>query len=484
MSSTRIRLAVLAAAVVSLGVGVSPAAAATVFCGQTITVNTTVDNDLRCPSGNGLLIGANGITLDLNGHTIRGYDDSGFMGLDGIVASGRQGVTIKNGTVTRFQGSGVVLSGSTGSVLRGLTLSNAGPAVALNASADNLIVDSDISNADLYTPALTLGGDRNVLRASRAVGPCAPPVVLTGTDNVVEASRLRHTYDSAIGCHPTGTYEARGAVEVASGSGHRIVGNDLSDNVGLGVLVRAGATNTLVQGNVANDNESISGLAEQGGDAIRVESASTTIRGNIADGNQELGIRAVAGVTDGGGNTAQGNGDALQCLNVVCDRSLLGSRAVGSSFSAMSTNVKRASPFVVYFPVKVTALNAYLDGGGAASGSQTLRGVIYRSASGIPGALVARSGPVTVTAGDPPGFVDLPVTLEPVLQPGVYWLGLHSGPAHAVARFAWTPAAGHRRYNIDDFAGGSDNPFGTALLDGQQISVYASGTYDTGSPSQ
>jgi parallel beta-helix repeat protein len=484
VSRLAIRFALLIAVAASLGTGASPAAAATVICGQTITVNTTVDNDLTCPSSNGLVVGANGITLDLNGHTIRGFDGQGVMGDNGIVVSGRQGVTVRNGTVTRFEGVGVDLSGSTGSVLRGLTLSNLGPAVAMNEAADdNLIADSELSSFGAIDPVLTLAGDRNVLRGGTASAACPPPVLVTGGDNLVEASRLSHTYDSFVGCHPLGIYESRGGVEVTAGSGNRIVGNTLSDNVGLGMLVGPGATNTLVQGNIANGNESVSGLPEQGGDGIRVESASTTIVGNLADGNSELGIRGVAGVTDGGGNTAQGNADSRQCVNVVCDRSLLGTRAVGGSFSSMSTNVKRASPFVVYFPVKVTALNAYLDGGGAASGSQAVRGLIYRSASGLPTSLVATSSVVTIDAGRPPGFVDLPVGGSPVLQPGVYWLGLHSGATHGVARFAWSSVAGHRRYGIDAFADGASNPFGSALVDDQQISIYASGTYDTGSGS-
>jgi len=37
---------------------------------------------------------------------------------------------------------------------------------------------------------------------------------------------------------------------------------------------------------------------------------------HLAEG--EVGIEAVPGVTDGGGNRAHGNGNAAQCLNVAC----------------------------------------------------------------------------------------------------------------------------------------------------------------------
>ena len=68
------RRAVAAAAIVAafMAVGVSPALATTVVCGQVITQNTKVSNDLtNCP-GDGLVIGAGNIKLDLGKHTIDG----------------------------------------------------------------------------------------------------------------------------------------------------------------------------------------------------------------------------------------------------------------------------------------------------------------------------------------------------------------------------------------------------------------------------
>jgi hypothetical protein len=43
-----------------------------------------------------------------------------------------------------------------------------------------------------------------------------------------------------------------------------------------------------------------------------------TIRDNSADRNKQLGIDALPGVTDAGGNRAKHNGDPRQCVNVVC----------------------------------------------------------------------------------------------------------------------------------------------------------------------
>jgi hypothetical protein len=49
-----------------------------------------------------------------------------------------------------------------------------------------------------------------------------------------------------------------------------------------------------------------------------VNSSSTTIARNIANHNGNLGIEAIPGVIDGGGNHAAGNGNPLHCTNVMC----------------------------------------------------------------------------------------------------------------------------------------------------------------------
>ena len=63
-------IALLALSGVTAAAGQSPPAG--LECGDTITADTTLDRDLTgCPS-NGIIIGADDITLDLNGHTISG----------------------------------------------------------------------------------------------------------------------------------------------------------------------------------------------------------------------------------------------------------------------------------------------------------------------------------------------------------------------------------------------------------------------------
>lgn len=51
---------------------------------------------------------------------------------------------------------------------------------------------------------------------------------------------------------------------------------------------------------------------------IQVQDATARVGGNIANANGNLGIAAVGGEVDLGGNRARDNGDPRQCVNVQC----------------------------------------------------------------------------------------------------------------------------------------------------------------------
>lgn len=69
-------------------------------CGAVITSDTTLAADLSGCAGDGLVIDADGVTLDLGGHTIAG--DAGGGGTVGIRVEGRDDVTVLGGFVTGF----------------------------------------------------------------------------------------------------------------------------------------------------------------------------------------------------------------------------------------------------------------------------------------------------------------------------------------------------------------------------------------------
>ena len=97
-SATRRHLALLVVfALGLLTLGVGPALAQPLACGAVVTQDTTLANDLLDGPGNGLVMGADGITVDLNGHTISGQIIPGSPGQVGIDNRGHDDVTIRNG---------------------------------------------------------------------------------------------------------------------------------------------------------------------------------------------------------------------------------------------------------------------------------------------------------------------------------------------------------------------------------------------------
>jgi hypothetical protein len=87
-------------------------------CGDTITVSTKLAKDLvNCPN-NGVVIGADDITLDLNGHVVDG-DDAEFADCPpdeacdvGVLDFDHHGVTIKDGKVRQFTFGALVVGAS------------------------------------------------------------------------------------------------------------------------------------------------------------------------------------------------------------------------------------------------------------------------------------------------------------------------------------------------------------------------------------
>src|ERR671931_1400785 len=124
-------LSLIVAAALSVGVGSASGRAGgpQPSCGETITVSTKLVADLvNCPN-NGIVIGADNITLDLNGHVIDG-DGAEFSDCPpdevcdvGIVDFDHDGVTIKGGRAREFT-FGALVVGASDSRVSGLVLTD------------------------------------------------------------------------------------------------------------------------------------------------------------------------------------------------------------------------------------------------------------------------------------------------------------------------------------------------------------------------
>ncbi len=117
------------------GAAPPPQAAARVTCGQTITKNTTLVTDVGPCAGNGIIIGADNITLNLNGHTISGTPGPGDGNAAGVRLPNRTGVKViglpgasgKKGIITGFD-AGVFINRGSGNTIENLAITdNVGP---------------------------------------------------------------------------------------------------------------------------------------------------------------------------------------------------------------------------------------------------------------------------------------------------------------------------------------------------------------------
>lgn len=170
-----------------------------VSCGQIVSGEVELTNDLNCNSGDGLIVGAPGTHINLNGYKITAAsDDAGSQGLamdydgssgilvanaDGVIISGLgeisgfdRGVTFmgsSDGQLTDVQvannGIGVLVSGSTGTELSRNTITNNGIAAILDSSNGGAVAFNQVvANED--QGILLLGADQNVVAANNMFG--------------------------------------------------------------------------------------------------------------------------------------------------------------------------------------------------------------------------------------------------------------------------------------------------------------------------
>ncbi len=140
-------------------------------CGQVITKSTVLVRDIGpCPE-DGLIIGADNITLSLNGHRIFGTADTGaFAGIrlrrvNGVTVTGKNAEgrspagTAPMGSVDNFD-AGVVIGGGSNNTVRDLDIhDNVGPedfsadlgsGIAVFSSKDNLLSDNVVRRNGLF----------------------------------------------------------------------------------------------------------------------------------------------------------------------------------------------------------------------------------------------------------------------------------------------------------------------------------------------
>lgn len=372
-------LAVIVILVLAGVVALSRAEAASkVSCGHTITTDTTLHrNLLNCPD-NGIIIGADNVTLDLNGHTIDGDgtpDASCNPVKDfcdfGVAFEGHDGITVEHGTVRQFEG-GVGAFTTRHTRLLGVSapnntfgdigIANAARVLVRNCSGNRStspegnglgLFDSHhirVLNSSFRhnvhagikpvgsTGTLIKGnlvahnGDEGLLmeggkgfrvRANRFVRNGGGITLGPGSRNVITGNRISRGHDGIRIEKGHGNLVAGNVVVHAHRAGirlgipHPLLGG--ADNVVRGNMVRASRVDGFLV-NEKDDHSLLKGNTATGAgdDGFDVRSRTTALIRNRGLGNADLGIAAVRGVNDGGGNIARHNGDPRQCTHIAC----------------------------------------------------------------------------------------------------------------------------------------------------------------------
>ncbi|MGW6277310.1 right-handed parallel beta-helix repeat-containing protein [Kribbella sp. NPDC055071] len=260
--------------------GAAPAKA-TLHCGDTITTDTTLHADLVSCPGIGLAIGADHITLNLNGHTIDGNGVPADCGDDGPcdigVANldGHDDVTIVGGKIRQFAAGVFVAQHAARNRLGRLVVADTSDAgIIVVESTDSVIERNAVSGSSGFGIVLASLDDSAVER--NAVDGNDQGIAIFGSShhNSVRGNALTHQAGSALDL-------GEGATD------NRLVDNRLADN-GDGIVLQEAADN-VVSRNVVTGTGSF-GSPDTGGFGIVLDGADR----NQLDRNTVTGGRGPA----------------------------------------------------------------------------------------------------------------------------------------------------------------------------------------------
>jgi CSLREA domain-containing protein len=248
----------------------------TVTCGQVLTQSTTLANDLVGCMGEGLIIGAPNIVVDLNGHSITsglllpaGQEGGGYPG---IRNGGHTNVVIRNGTVSGFDYGVVLGAGTTHNVVENLTLTGNTLAGVYLFDADNGRTGNTIRgnhfNHNVETGLrIESESEKSLIENNTFIGNGMSIYLLASNGHTIQNNEI-----SGVLLNPL--LDSDAGIVMENSSRNVLLDNDISDTGDAGVIIHMGSHNNRVEGGVMTRN----------GDAGVVIADS--------DGNQVIGILA------------------------------------------------------------------------------------------------------------------------------------------------------------------------------------------------
>ncbi len=290
-------------------------------CGQTITQSTTLTADLGpCPDY-GVIIGADGIVLDLGGHRI--FGTANFNDNAGVYMAGRTGAKVQNGTITDFDAGVIIEGGSRNTVFNITATRNIGRRASGIATrfGEGIGIMSSSFNQILNNRAEDNGPFAGIGVYSLVDGDHPRSTSGPSTNNVISNNQVLNnvvgrdgfagaTDNDGIRIEPTyaGTAFVMASNQILNNT---VIGNGLD-----GIAIFGRSPGNVIRGNTSNNNGLFRSTARRG-DGIIVFNFSdrTTIQSNSTSGNGDNGIRirgplgANAGALNNviQGNTSVGN---------------------------------------------------------------------------------------------------------------------------------------------------------------------------------
>jgi hypothetical protein len=285
-----VRCATIGASLVLLGVPATALAdrPPSVTCGSVVTRDVRLTTDLDC-AGPGLVIGADGVRIDLGGHTLTGPGEG-----SGIDNNGRfDGVTIRNGTIRGFL-HGIDLLETDHGRLTHVVLTGNGVGASIARSV-GMEVDHVIVDANRFDGLSLTFSEQTTIRRSE--------FTRNGVSGVNELASRDTVYDRAVAAD-----NALHGITISQTEGITITRTDASDNGGDGLNLGFWAFGAALDANRTNGNLE---------DGVQIDEAGSSIRRHVAVANTGTGIAAAPGTVDGGRNRATDNGVA-DCVHITC----------------------------------------------------------------------------------------------------------------------------------------------------------------------
>ncbi|MEU9331831.1 right-handed parallel beta-helix repeat-containing protein [Streptomyces sp. NPDC048290] len=304
---------VTAAALLSVLTAAPPAQATAqqLSCGQTVTTSVVLGADLLDCPGDGLIVGAHGITIDLAGHTVDG------VGLGtGIRNDGFDHTTVTNsaGTPAQVQefDHGVRLDpGTSGAVVERLTLQfNEWAGVALDdADTGNHVRNNTITRQSQRGITVTGGSSDNTIADNTVTANQGEGIyVENSTGNRIERNSVTDSGDTAL--------------ILDGSSGNTLLSNTVSGSSDGAIVLRSGSHDNLVQSNTGSQN-SDAGLS-------LTDSSRNRVLSNTFQGSGDSGI-ALQYAHDStlSGNDVSGNPGGIELIH--SDRNVISSNLANDS---------------------------------------------------------------------------------------------------------------------------------------------------------